>query len=581
MKDIILEVLGNAAKKHPERVSLVTFASAVKIAASIVAPLMIVQMLEAFKEGDQDSALVYLGISTSLLGLQQVIPSLQANLLIPLGTDISQELMMKSGDAFFRMEDELEDQSEGGFYEIAKIFGACGQPGAAAFSLCPVTVEKITGLAEIIALNVYMGVRLGKVASLSSVQAVAQFLWSGPLLTNYSDAFADYFKKFYEGFSRTLNYANHYVPHSLFNQKVPALRNIIQFMQEDLNPKTQDTLKANTTAMLMPTIMGAFILFSQLAWAIKQQFLNQNELILLIFYSLALQKASQHLMAKLIEAVSSWGLFMTVLTYIKKANTPYEETFEDAGDYSIKIDEVSYTYPKGEYPVIKNFSANIPAGSIVAITGENGNGKSTLFKLFFGFAKPAEGRIYFGGQDIAQMNPDSYRKLFAIVQQKPTIMPGTFVSNIACRHEMDDATIHALMKEVGLDRYEPEEIIQFDVEGPKISCGERQRISLARALLDIRQGRAKYLFWDEGLASLSSQGERVLLAKLHEAIREHQITTLMITHDLSRLQQVITFDQVIRMPRQINPANRYQFHQPVNVPTEPFYPPSAVPTSTG
>lgn len=347
----------------------------------------------------------------------------------------------------------------------------------------------------------------------------------------------------------------------LFGQQVPALNQVISFMREDLNPKTERTLHASVNSMLMPTILGLVVLFAEFAWAAKQQLLDQKGFILLMFYEVAMLQNHKILMIKLIEGISSWGLFANVLGYIQKGMIPNERLYEEVENTSIEVVNVSYTYPKAEHPVIKNFSAKIERGTMVAITGENGNGKSTLFKMLFGFAKPDEGTILIGGQDLATLNPDSYRKACAFVPQKPSIVPGTFKSNIACRSDVPDEVVKAIMDQVGLVDYRPEENIEFGYEGPKISGGERQRIMLARALLEIQQGNIQYLFLDEGFASLSGDGERSLLELLYKVVCGKNITTIMITHDLPRMQEVITFYQIITMPRQTRATapNRYHF----------------------
>lgn len=139
--------------------------------------------------------------------MQQGLPSVQSHLLVPLGTELSQNLMQQAGQAFSRMPESTASQEKGETHEIANIFGACAQPGATAFSLLPVTLEIATGLTEMFALNIYMGIRLGRVASLTAIQSVLYMILSGPLLANNGKTFMDYIGKLYQGFSRTIVFA--------------------------------------------------------------------------------------------------------------------------------------------------------------------------------------------------------------------------------------------------------------------------------------------------------------------------------------------------------------------------------------
>jgi ABC-type multidrug transport system fused ATPase/permease subunit len=195
---------------------------------------------------------------------------------------------------------------------------------------------------------------------------------------------------------------------------------------------------------------------------------------------------------------------------------------------SIVFADVEYAYP-GREPVFKNLNLTIDAGETVAITGENGAGKSTIAHLLMRFISASAGRILIDGHDISTAELGSVRAQIGLVAQHVLLLNGTIADNIAysrpwasqedirkaarAAHAAD--FIEALPK-----RYET---IIGD-EGVKLSGGQRQRLSLARTLLK----DPPILILDEATAMFDPVGEASFISECLELISQR--TVILITH---------------------------------------------------
>ena len=195
---------------------------------------------------------------------------------------------------------------------------------------------------------------------------------------------------------------------------------------------------------------------------------------------------------------------------------------------SIVFADVEYAYP-GREPVFKNLNLTIDAGETVAITGENGAGKSTIAHLLMRFISASAGRILIDGHDISTAELGSVRAQIGLVAQHVLLLNGTIADNIAysrpwasqedirkaarAAHAAD--FIEALPK-----RYET----LIGDEGVKLSGGQRQRLSLARTLLK----DPPILILDEATAMFDPVGEASFISECHELISQR--TVILITH---------------------------------------------------
>jgi ATP-binding cassette subfamily B protein/subfamily B ATP-binding cassette protein MsbA len=201
----------------------------------------------------------------------------------------------------------------------------------------------------------------------------------------------------------------------------------------------------------------------------------------------------------------------------------------------IRFDNVEFAYHP-DRPVVRNCSVSVPAGSMVALVGRSGAGKTTIMDLAARFHDPTSGRVLLNGCDIREMRLRSYRKLLGTVRQEAFLFDGSVRDNIkygkptASDEEMEDAAARANAHEFILNL--PEQYDTFIGErGVKLSGGEQQRLAIARAILASPQ----ILILDEATSSLDSQSEELIQASMCELLEGR--TTFVIAHRLSTVRQ--------------------------------------------
>jgi ATP-binding cassette subfamily B protein/subfamily B ATP-binding cassette protein MsbA len=210
----------------------------------------------------------------------------------------------------------------------------------------------------------------------------------------------------------------------------------------------------------------------------------------------------------------------------------------------VRFDQVNFEYRPG-MPVIRDFSLSVPGGSVVALVGPSGAGKTTLTDLVARFYDPTSGAILLNGIDLRRLRLRSYRSLLAVVQQDTFLFDGTVRENIAygrrgvTQEQIDDAARRANALE--FIRQLPE---GFDTligeRGFKLSGGQKQRISIARAILADPQ----ILILDEATSNLDTESEQLIQASLNELLRHR--TTFVIAHRLSTITHadvIVVMDQ--------------------------------------
>jgi subfamily B ATP-binding cassette protein MsbA len=206
----------------------------------------------------------------------------------------------------------------------------------------------------------------------------------------------------------------------------------------------------------------------------------------------------------------------------------------------VVFDEVSFAYETGK-EVVKSISFKAPAGSVTALVGTSGSGKTTIAGLAASFLNPDSGTITVDGHDLQTISLQSYRSQLGVVLQDDFLFEGTIRNNIL--FPRPNATEAQLMQAVQAahvqeftDRF-PEGLDTLIGErGVKLSGGQRQRIAIARAVL----ADPRILILDEATSNLDTESESLIQASLKNLMQGR--TTFVIAHRLSTIRQA---DQIL------------------------------------
>jgi ATP-binding cassette subfamily B protein len=202
---------------------------------------------------------------------------------------------------------------------------------------------------------------------------------------------------------------------------------------------------------------------------------------------------------------------------------------------AVRFDKVSFEYIPGR-PVLHDISFDVPAGSVLAITGETGAGKSTILSLLMRFYDPTSGTVAVDGTDVRRFDVDALRRNMGIVFQDSFLFSNTVAANIAFGHP--DASMVQIERAARLAaaadfiREMPEQYESMVGEhGANLSGGQRQRLALARAvLLD-----PPILLLDDATASIDPETEHEIQAAL--AAAAHGRTTILCSNRISSLRK--------------------------------------------
>jgi ATP-binding cassette subfamily B protein/subfamily B ATP-binding cassette protein MsbA len=206
----------------------------------------------------------------------------------------------------------------------------------------------------------------------------------------------------------------------------------------------------------------------------------------------------------------------------------------------LRFDDVSFEYRPG-LPVLKHFDLTVPGGSVVALVGSSGAGKTTVTDLLARFYDPTRGAIRLNGVDLRKIKLKSYRSLLGIVQQEVFLFDGSVRENIAYgRHTATDEEVQRAARRANADEFIRRLPDGYDTligeRGVKLSGGQRQRLSIARALL----ADPEILILDEATSNLDTESEQLIQSSIDELLRDR--TTIIIAHRLSTITHA---DQIV------------------------------------
>ena len=204
-------------------------------------------------------------------------------------------------------------------------------------------------------------------------------------------------------------------------------------------------------------------------------------------------------------------------------------------DGNILFNNINFSYKSNlENKVLKDVSAEFLGGKMTALVGHSGSGKSTLLNMIPRIYSPNEGNIQIDEQDISKINLNSLRKEISIVDQNITLFDDTVLNNIkyanpdASLEEIYEAADNAMCKDF-IENLDNKYETRIGENGVKLSGGEKQRLSIARAFLK----KSKIILLDEATSSLDSETEEKIQSALNKLILNK--TTIVIAHRLSTI----------------------------------------------
>jgi ATP-binding cassette, subfamily B, bacterial len=201
----------------------------------------------------------------------------------------------------------------------------------------------------------------------------------------------------------------------------------------------------------------------------------------------------------------------------------------------LEFQDVEFEYRAGR-PVVRDFNVKVRGGSVVALVGRSGAGKTTVTDLVARFHDPTRGRILLNGTDIRDLRLRTYRDLLAIVQQDVFLFDGSVRDNIAyALTDATDADVEDAARRANAHEFIaslPERYDTFIGErGVKLSGGQQQRLAIARAIL----AKPQILILDEATSNLDTESEQLIQASMATLLAGR--TTFVIAHRLSTIQR--------------------------------------------
>lgn len=307
-----------------------------------------------------------------------------------------------------------------------------------------------------------------------------------------------------------------------------------------LNRNINRFMKINFTSFLVTEgIIYAAIVISLVNSAIQigrgNITISQALVVLMLSYSYF--SSIQQLMSAshtALTAISAAGKVEEILEM--DTSRPWNPALpEDPEQFSgIRMENVSYGY-EGRSRALQDVSLKIPKGSVVALVGLSGCGKSTTASLLMRFSDAKSGKIYMDGKDYCSLKPEELRKKIVMVPQQVNLFSGSIRENLLLADpKADDGTMMEALKEAGLGSFVRSLPGGLDADvgnaGASLSGGQRQKLGIARALLS----KAEYMIFDEATSSVDPESEREIWETIGHLA--HTRTLIIISHRMSSVR---------------------------------------------
>ena len=307
-----------------------------------------------------------------------------------------------------------------------------------------------------------------------------------------------------------------------------------------LNYNINCFMKVNFTSFLVTEAMiYAAILFALVNSAGRivdgSMTIAQALIVLMLSYSyFASAKELMNASHSALTAIAAAGKVEEILD--TDTSRPYEPSLPEDPELfeGIRMDHVSYGY-EGRIRALQDISLTVPKGTVAALVGLSGCGKSTTASLLMRFCDPLSGKIYIEGKYYCSMKPEELRKHIAMVPQQVNLFSGTIRENLLLADpDAKDAALLEALEEAGLGAFIRSQSKGLDSDvgnaGSSLSGGQRQKMGIARALLS----RAEYMIFDEATSSVDPQSEKEIWETIGHLAESR--TLIIISHRMSSVQ---------------------------------------------
>jgi ABC-type multidrug transport system fused ATPase/permease subunit len=322
-----------------------------------------------------------------------------------------------------------------------------------------------------------------------------------------------------------------------------------QVFTKGANRLLANVLKSLTTMSLMSlsaTVMGGVVGAIVMYMGTKQIFAGTMTKGEFIMYTAFLA----FLIAPVVQIVNIGTQISEALAGLDRTREVLKERREDQdprrtvsiGEINgyVSFEKVDFSYEPGK-PVLHHVSFDASPGTVTALVGSSGSGKSTIIGLISAFHSPDSGRVLVDGIDLSTVRLDSYRSQLGVVLQESFLFDGTIRENIG--FSRPGATVEEILhasRIARVDEFAEKFTEGYDTivgeRGVKLSGGQRQRVSIARAIL----ADPRILILDEATSSLDSESEALIQEGLSYLMRGR--TTFVIAHRLSTIRRA---DQIL------------------------------------
>lgn len=305
--------------------------------------------------------------------------------------------------------------------------------------------------------------------------------------------------------------------------------------------------RRRTVVEVMTATLASVAFFASLALLAIQTARGANTVGDLVLFMLVFQRA-QSLAQELVQRISQLyedhlylGLLFEFLDTRPRLTVPaMPEPVPEPIRQGIVLEQVDFTYPGSDQPVLSDISLRLPPGRMVALVGENGSGKTSLIKLLCRLYDPDKGRITLDGIDVRRLDPERYRRLFSVLFQDYSRYAFSVRENIRVGDIDADphaAGIEEAGRKSGADAFIRQLAQGYDTrlsrlfdDGKEISIGQWQKLALARAFF----ADSRFVVLDEPTSALDANAE----FELFQAFRRHLDgrAALVISHRLSTIR---------------------------------------------